>query len=174
LRGAPTRDDLQLIERVRARIGRAVSNPHAIQVGASEGRVTLSGPVLASEAEELVETARHTPGVWSVEDHLAVHREPGSIPSLQGTPRPRDRGSPFLDANGPVMRAATIGAGLALAAVGATRGSLAGLALAGIGAAIAATGARFPHPEGRVQAAETPRHGGAPTAEAPAGETQQA
>ena len=45
---SPSPDDLQLIERVRARIGRAVSNPHAIQVGVREGRVTLSGPVLES------------------------------------------------------------------------------------------------------------------------------
>ena len=36
-RGTP--DDLRLIERVRSRIGRVVSHPHAIHVGAHQGRV---------------------------------------------------------------------------------------------------------------------------------------
>src|SRR3954470_6062715 len=45
----PSDDDLQLIERVRARMGRMVSHPHALQVGALRGRVTVSGPVLAHE-----------------------------------------------------------------------------------------------------------------------------
>jgi len=34
-------DDLKLIERVRSRLGRVCSHPHAIQVGANQGRVTL-------------------------------------------------------------------------------------------------------------------------------------
>jgi hypothetical protein len=42
-------DDLMVIERVRARMGRIVSHPHAIQIGALGGRVILSGPILASE-----------------------------------------------------------------------------------------------------------------------------
>ncbi|MCL4762210.1 MAG: hypothetical protein KJ018_10645, partial [Burkholderiales bacterium] len=37
---APAPDDLQLIERVRARIGRVFSLPHAIHVVALDGRVT--------------------------------------------------------------------------------------------------------------------------------------
>jgi hypothetical protein len=143
-----TPDDLRLIERVRARIGRAVSNPHAIKVGAREGRIMLSGPVLASEVRELVAAARSVAGVADVEEHLIVHREPGSIPSLQGTPRPRDPGAGLLDGDAPVVRAAAIVAGLALAAFGATRGSLSGVALAALGAGIASRGARHPAEQG--------------------------
>src|SRR5690242_5809786 len=51
-------DDLRLIERVRARMGRLVSHPHAVQVGANNGRVTLSGPILAHEVERLLGAVR--------------------------------------------------------------------------------------------------------------------
>jgi hypothetical protein len=154
-----TPDDLRLIERVRARIGRAVSNPHAIQVGVRDGRVTLSGPVLESEAAELLNAALDVPGVRGVDDHLVAHAGAGSIPGLQGTPRPqRDRTPALLDADAPTMRAATLVAGLALAAYGATRGSLGGLALAGIGASVAARGARRPlHRQRRAAHADAVR-----------------
>ena len=79
-----TTDDLVLIERVRAKMGRFVSHPHAIQIGAREGRVTLSGPILPDEATSLVEVVRSVPGVSSIEDHLVVFDRPESIPSLQG------------------------------------------------------------------------------------------
>src|SRR5262245_30335813 len=54
-------DDLVLIERVRAKMGRVVSHPHAIQIGARNGRITLSGPILAHEAHKLLDTVR---SVW--------------------------------------------------------------------------------------------------------------
>ena len=82
-------DDLRLIERVRARIGRVVSHPHALQVGARDGLVTLSGPILVSEAGALFAAVRRVPGVSGIDDHLVVHAHPGSVPSLQGTGRRR-------------------------------------------------------------------------------------
>src|SRR4051794_5052509 len=75
-------DDLVLIERVRARMGRVVSHPHAIQIGASSGRVTLSGPILPNEATPLIDAVRAVPGVSSIEDHLVIFDRPESIPSL--------------------------------------------------------------------------------------------
>src|ERR671914_2548723 len=39
-------DDETLIGRVRAALGRVVSHPHAIEVAASGGHVTLLGPIL--------------------------------------------------------------------------------------------------------------------------------
>jgi hypothetical protein len=155
LHRAATPDDLQLIERVRARIGRAVSNPHAIQVGARDGRVTLSGPVLAGEVDALLEAAHATPGTVAVDDHLAVHTRAGSIPSLQGTgQRPRRRPPMLADPDAPVMRAGTIAGGTLLAAYGISRGSWAGLALAALGAGLAAQGARRA-PNGRSRATAT-------------------
>src|SRR5436305_3939020 len=41
--------DPVLCERVRARLGRVVSHPRAIDVTAQDGRVTLSGDILADE-----------------------------------------------------------------------------------------------------------------------------
>src|SRR5438093_8270350 len=82
-----TPDDLKLIERVRARLGRVVSHPHAIQVGAYNGRVTLSGPILAGEVLQLLEAVRSARDVLEIEDHLDVHARPDSVPSLQGVSR---------------------------------------------------------------------------------------
>ena len=76
-------DDLQLIERVRARLGRVVGHPHAIQVGANRGVVVLSGPILAAEVAALLEATRAVPGVVAIEDHLAVYQSSEHIPSLQ-------------------------------------------------------------------------------------------
>jgi len=143
LRGTATPDDLQLIERVRARIGRVVSHPHAIQVGAREGEVTLSGPVLMSEVDDLVEAAWSVPGVVAVDEHFDIHPSPGGMPSLQGAGRrSRARSGTLADNGGLMLRAAAIVGGSLLAAYGVTQRSLSGLALAGIGGALASRGAQ--------------------------------
>ena len=46
-------DDV-LVERVRAQLGRLVSHPHAIDVEAVNGRVTLRGPILQAEVNRLL------------------------------------------------------------------------------------------------------------------------
>ena len=138
LRGDETPDDLLLIERVRARIGRVVSHPHAIQVGARDGRVTLSGPILAHEVDGLVATAQSVRGVRSVDEHLDVHREAGTVPSLQGEGRRRGSGAGF---RGPEARAAAVLGGGMLMLSGLMRGSLPGIVLAALGAGLAAQGA---------------------------------
>src|SRR5262245_9943126 len=55
-------DDV-LAERARSKIGRAVSHPAAIGVSVKNRRVTLRGPVLASEVEELLCAASSVRGV---------------------------------------------------------------------------------------------------------------
>jgi hypothetical protein len=79
----PVEDD-QLIARVRAKLGRLVTHPHAIEVIAQYGTVTLSGDVLEDEAQELISGVGSIPGVSSVCDHLVCHREASNVPSLQG------------------------------------------------------------------------------------------
>lgn len=79
--------DEVLAERVRSRIGRAVSHPGSVEVAARDGVVTVSGPVLAEEADELLTAIRDTPGVYDVEDLLEVHDEPDDVPGLQGDSR---------------------------------------------------------------------------------------
>ena len=84
-------DDV-LAARVRARIGRSVSHPHAVSVTVNDGHVILSGPVLAHEANRLFSGVLSTPGVRGVENVMTVHTEAEGLPSLQGgRPRTGDR-----------------------------------------------------------------------------------
>ena len=79
--------DEVLVERVRAEIGHVVAHPGAIEVAAQWGRVTLSGPVLASEVDGLLARVRGVRGVTEIEDRLEVHESPDGVPGLQGTGR---------------------------------------------------------------------------------------
>lgn len=84
-------DDTVLAERVRTCLGRVVSHPGAIDVTVTDGRVTLSGPVLASEHQSLLRAVKAVRGVMEVEDQLAVHERANGISALQGG-RPRTMG----------------------------------------------------------------------------------
>ena len=79
----PPVDDV-LAARVRARIGRLVSHPGAIEVKAATGRITLSGPLFDAEVEQLVEGVRAVPGVTQVDNQLEPHAQAGDIAALQG------------------------------------------------------------------------------------------
>ena len=79
-----TPTDEVLAARVRAELGRAVSHPGAIEVSAEQGRVMLSGPVLAREADALVRRVLRVRGVVDVDSRLDVHETPGDVPALQG------------------------------------------------------------------------------------------
>jgi hypothetical protein len=79
----PVEDD-QLVARVRAKVGRLVSHPHAIDVTAQQGRITVSGDVLEQEAEGLLSGVGAIRGVSSVCDHLLRHRDAANVASLQG------------------------------------------------------------------------------------------
>jgi len=76
--------DEVLVERVRSKVGRWVSHPGSIKVTATEGRVLLSGMVLAAEADGLVASVRTVPGVRALETELDMRREPGNVSGLQG------------------------------------------------------------------------------------------
>lgn len=77
-------DDRRLRERVRAKIGHACSHPRAIDVDATHGLVTLRGPVLADEVQNLLATVRTVPGVEAVVSELEAHESAESVPALQG------------------------------------------------------------------------------------------
>ena len=139
---APVPDDLQLIERVRARMGRLVSHPHAIQVGANNGRVTLSGPVLRHEVARLLDAIRSVWGVTSVEDRLVVYDSPESISSLQGGPSDRKPVSAAARAHwSPAQQGAAILGGGVLSLCGLRERSPLGFVLAAGGVALLLRGA---------------------------------
>ena len=86
LRHGPV-DDGVLVERVRAKLGRVVSHPHAIGVDATGGRVRLRGPVLQSELRRLMRAVWTVRGVRDVVNALDARRNAGNIPALQGQRR---------------------------------------------------------------------------------------
>jgi hypothetical protein len=127
--------DPVLVDRVRSKIGRVVSHPRAIEVTADQGRVTLSGPILAGEVNDLLSTVAAVRGVASVENRLEVHQEAGDVPALQG----ERRGRPAAHGS-PTARLMTGTAGGALAAYGAKRGDAMGAALGVVGLGLLARG----------------------------------
>lgn len=110
-------DDAVLVERVRACLGRVVTHPHSIKVDAADGIVTLSGLILEQEVPLLIDCTLGVRGVGGVENRLDIRAEPGNIPGLQGSSRPRNGPrSAFMQANwSPTARAAA-GLGGAMAA----------------------------------------------------------
>jgi hypothetical protein len=94
LRGALAADeavpDAKLVQRVRSRLGRETTHPHALAVEASGGNVVLRGPILSNEADRVLRAARSVRGVAQVEDRLERHCAADSVPALQGEGRPRE------------------------------------------------------------------------------------
>jgi BON domain len=79
--------DEQLVARVRAELGRHAVHQRALEITASEGRVTLRGPALASEVDELLSAVASVRGVAGVDSQLEVHEQAAGISSLQGEVR---------------------------------------------------------------------------------------
>jgi uncharacterized membrane protein len=131
-------DDTILAERVRAKLGRVVSHPHAIEVAVDGGRVALSGPVLAHEGDALTSRIAGVRGVLEVEDRLERHTTADGVPALQGGV-PRAELSELAQENwAPGVRCLAATAGSGLVAWGIRRGGGVGLALGSVGAALLA------------------------------------
>jgi len=129
--------DPLLVERVRSKLGRAVSHPHAIHVEAHDGRVTLSGPVLRGEVGALLSAVLAVPGVRSVDDRLEPHTAEEQVPALQGGGRRRgDRFELTQQRWSPITRLVMGAAGAGLVGYGVVRRGSLGLVLGAVGAAI--------------------------------------
>jgi uncharacterized membrane protein len=79
--------DEVLVERVRSKLGRCVSHPSSIQVSAHDGRVALSGSVLASEVHNVLSAVEAIRGVIGVRNSLDVHEESEHPELREGTLR---------------------------------------------------------------------------------------
>lgn len=128
-----TVDDDVMVERVRAKLGHVVSHPHAIEVGAKHGRVTLRGPILASEVDRLLEVVAAVRGVTGVDDRLVVHESAENVPGLQGGTFRSGETAEFLQTSwAPAARLLAAVGGAALALYGIRRrgptGAVLGLA----------------------------------------------
>lgn len=136
-----TPPDQKLEARVRTKLGRIVSHPHAIQVTSNEGRVTLSGPILASEVPELLSCVSACDGVTDVINELEEHKQAGDIPALQGGRQRPGYRTEFMQENwSPSARLIAALAGSALAGAGLKRRDALGVGLGVGGALLAARG----------------------------------
>ncbi|MBU6427926.1 MAG: SRPBCC family protein, partial [Cyanobacteria bacterium REEB65] len=109
--------------RIRSRMGRYTSHPHAIAVEVHAGRVVLSGPVLEHERHPLARCVRTTPGVVELDDRLEAHRSAEAVPALQGgVPRRGLRPDLLQDRWAPTTRLLVGTGGLALGLRGLLRG----------------------------------------------------
>jgi uncharacterized membrane protein len=133
----------QVVEaRVRSKMGRIVSHPHAIEVAVNQGRVVLSGPILAHEVDDLLSCVSSVAGVTEVDNLLDVHKEAGSVPGLQGgRVRTGDRFELMQENWSPTARLLTGAAGGALFAYGLSRRDPLSLALSAGGLLLLARGA---------------------------------
>ena len=134
-RSEDTADDI-LEARVRSTLGRLVSHPHAIDVRAHNGTITLSGDVLTAEAHRLLGGVAGVAGVSHLENQLHIHDEAGTFPSLQGNSRKPQPRFELMQANwSPATRFVTGAAGTALGIYGVWRGGVRGTAagMAGVG-----------------------------------------
>ena len=133
--------DEVLVARVRSKLGRIVSHPSSIEVAANQGRVVLSGPILAHETNDLLTCVRAVPGVREVDNLLDVHKQAGDVPGLQGgEPRSGDRFDLMQENWSPTSRLLAGAAGGALAVYGLSRRDPISLSLGAIGIGLIARG----------------------------------
>ncbi len=104
--------DERLVARVRAKLGRVCSHPHALEVIAPGGNVTLRGPVLAAEVNDIVAVVAAVRGVASVSNELDVHESAEGIPALQGKGRVAGPSLDLLQSNWAPATRAMVSAGL--------------------------------------------------------------
>jgi uncharacterized membrane protein len=131
-------DDV-LVARVRSELGRVCSHPRAIIATASAGTVTLSGPVLEREVDNILSATRGVRGVQHVENRLEVHESPAYVPSLQGgSERPGTRLELLQEHWTPAARLLLGAGGAALTGYGFSRRGVTGQLIGVAGAALLA------------------------------------
>ncbi|HYJ91934.1 MAG TPA: SRPBCC family protein [Pyrinomonadaceae bacterium] len=131
-----TADDQIIEARVRSKMGRVCSHPHAIHVISHDGYITLDGVILADEAPYLLKCVSNVRGVHGVTNNLKEFKSSQGVSSLQGGRRREDR-SEFMQQHwspGPRFIIGALGAsGIAYALV---KRDLVGVGLGIAGAAL--------------------------------------
>jgi hypothetical protein len=130
-------NDQAVLNRVRSNLGMFVRHPRSIDVSVTRGRVTLTGPILEDEVDQVLGAVPRIPGVQDVENRLKIHRDSSGIPGLQGLSEspPRRPRFELMQANwSPAARLMTGMAGTVLAVLGLRRRGVAGSGMAAVGA----------------------------------------
>lgn len=110
--------DGRLEARVHTALGRHCTHPGSVEVRAQQGHVTLKGPILAPDVDEVLATVRRVRGVREIDNQMDVRNEPGDIPGLQG---PGYRRPALAQANWPPATRLAAGALGTLLMVNCTR-----------------------------------------------------
>lgn len=76
-------DDEKLVARVRSALGHRASNPSAIEVTSKDQEVTLHGPILAHEVDDLLHAVRAIPGVRRLDNRLEIHPDARGVEGLE-------------------------------------------------------------------------------------------
>ncbi len=119
--------------RIRSKLGRLVSHPHAIEVNVVDGRAILTGPILAAEVVPLFEVIGGIAGLKSIENLLELH-ESADIPALQGGKiRGGERFGPFKTTWSPTIRLVAGLAGGTLTIYGGKRRGALGSVISAVG-----------------------------------------
>ena len=84
----PPVSDRMLADRVRAKLGQFSRHPSAIDVHATDGSVTLSGPVLDDEFDRICNAIARIPGVAQIFNRLERHQR-ADVPALQESHEPK-------------------------------------------------------------------------------------
>jgi len=122
--------DQVLAARVRSKLGRIVSHPGSIKVEVADGHVTLLGPVLAREVDELLESVAAIKGVAGVANRLEVHEQAAGVSGLQQGRTSRGEQCALMHINwSPTARLLVGAASGALLAYGAKRRGFVGAAI---------------------------------------------
>lgn len=133
--------DWILEERVRANIGRLSRHPGSIEVSANQGQVSLSGPILKDEVQQVVSGASKTRGVKNVNNELDVYNSEKDNPALQGQAEKPEPQLELLQENwSPTARLVTGAGGLAMTVFGLARRGITGTAMSLMGMGLAARG----------------------------------
>ena len=80
--------DLELAARVRSALGELMAYAGGIAVEARAGHVTLRGPVLEDERDEIMARVAALPGVTGVDNQLEVHGDPWAPIEFVGDAKP--------------------------------------------------------------------------------------
>ena len=73
-----------LAARIRSKMGRYISHPHAITITANRGKVSLRGIALKHEVGPFLHALKSMPGVTEISNFLEIHRKDENLPTLQG------------------------------------------------------------------------------------------
>jgi uncharacterized membrane protein len=129
-----TVDDSILVARVRSKLGRLVSHPHAIDVSSDQQNVKLRGLVFAHEVDDLIDGLKGVPGLRKLENQLKAYAHDEHIPSLQGGKAKQGSRAALLESNWPPATRMMVGTASILPIVaGLKQRNSRGFMMAGMG-----------------------------------------